>query len=119
MITILVTGSGGGVGQGIIKSLLMIPDLPLRVIGADMSPQAAGLYACDTAYLVTGAADPGYLASLARIFEAEQVDYYFPGTDVELTFCAEHRAEIEEKWGVRVVVNPLEAVRIADEYGWL
>ncbi len=115
MITILVTGSGGGVGQGIIKSLRMIPDLSVRVIGADMSPQAAGLYACDKAYLVTGAKDPGYLESLARIFEAEQVDYYLPGTDVELTFCAEHRAEIEARFGVRVVVNPLEAVEIADD----
>ncbi|MDJ0992897.1 MAG: ATP-grasp domain-containing protein [Dinoroseobacter sp.] len=115
MISILVTGAGGGVGQGVIKSLRMIEDLPLRVIGADMSSRAAGLYACDKAYLVTSAADPDYLTSLARIFEAEAIDYYLPGTDVELEFCARNKAEIEGQFGVKVVVNPLETVQIADD----
>lgn len=115
MISVLVTGAGGGVGQGIIKSLRLIPDLDLRVIGADASTQAAGLYACDKAYLVEPCLAPGYLDSLARIFATEKVDYYFPGTDIELAFCAEHKAEIIQTHGVTVVVNPLEVVGIADD----
>ncbi len=115
MITVLVTGAGGGVGQGIIKSLRLISDLPLRIIGADMAAQSAGLYACDKVYLVEGCRSPTYLDSLARIFEAEKVDYYIPGTDIELALCARHRDEIARDFGTRVVVNPLEAVLIADD----
>lgn len=115
MITVLVTGAGGGVGQGIIKSLRLITDVPLRILGADMSPLSAGLYACDKAFLVDGCRSPGYLDSLARIFEAEAVDYYFPGTDIELALCAENRDMIADRFGTRVVVNRLETVRIADD----
>ncbi|WGH78720.1 ATP-grasp domain-containing protein [Jannaschia ovalis] len=115
MVTVLVTGAGGGVGQGVIKSLRLIPDLPLRIIGADMSAKAAGLYACDAAHLVERSDAPGYLDSLARIFAAEDVDYYLPGTDVELSLCAARKAEIKDRFGVTVVVNPASVVRIADD----
>ena len=115
MITVLVTGTGGGVGQGIIKSLKLISDLDIRIIGADASAQATGLYACDKAYLVERCRSPRYMESLARIFSAESVDYYFPGTDIELTFCAEHKTVIAERFGTIVVENPLEVVQIADD----
>ncbi|WP_170359631.1 ATP-grasp domain-containing protein [Ruegeria arenilitoris] len=117
MITVLVTGAGGGVGQGIIKSLRLISDLPLRILGADMSALSAGLYACDKAFLVEGCRSPGYLDSLARIFQSESVDYYFPGTDIELALCAENRDRIAEHFGTKVVVNSPETVRIADDKG--
>ena len=42
MLNILVTGAGGGVGQGIIKSLKMIEDISINIITADMSELAAG-----------------------------------------------------------------------------
>lgn len=115
MITVLVTGAGGGVGQGIIKSLRLISDLPIRILGADMAAQSAGLYACDKVFLVEGCRSPRYLESLARIFEAESVDYYIPGTDIELALCAEKREEIAQRFGTRVVVNPLNVVQIADD----
>ena len=37
MLNILVTGAGGGVGQGIIKSLKMIKDMQMNIIAADMT----------------------------------------------------------------------------------
>ena len=43
MINVLVTGAGGGVGQGVIKSLKIIKGLDIRIIAADMSELAAGL----------------------------------------------------------------------------
>ena len=51
-MNILVTGAGGGIGQGLIKSLKMIKDMDIKIIAADMSEFATGLYASDTAYLV-------------------------------------------------------------------
>lgn len=115
MVTVLVTGAGGGVGQGVIKSLKMINDLPVKIIAADMSEKAAGLYAADMAYLVDRCDSDGYLSSLQAIFEKESVDFYVPGTDVELRFCAKHKADIKDRFGVHTVISSLETVEIADD----
>ena len=115
MMKILVTGAGGGVGQGIIKSLKEIDDLALSIIAADMSPLAPGLYAADRAYLVPAAGSAKYMERLIEICSHEKIDYYFPGTDVELTFCAENGKRIEEITGTTVVVCPTEVVNIADD----
>ena len=114
MIKVLVTGAGGGVGQGIIKSLKMINDLEIKIIAADMNVKAAGLYSGDIACLVQACNADDYLESLGRIFERELVEYYFPGTDVELGFCAKNKNIIFEKFGVRTVISSPEAVNIAD-----
>lgn len=115
MLNILVTGVGGGVGQGIIKSLKMITDLDIRIVSADMSELAAGLYAADVAYLVDRCDSPAYLDSLKIIFERESVDYYFPGTDVELMFCAKHKDLIYNDFSVRTVISSIETIEIADD----
>lgn len=115
MINVLVTGAGGGVGEGIIKALRMIGDLELRVIAADMSPWAAGLYAGDVARLVPGASAPDYIEAIIRICREERCDYYLPGTDVELAVCATSAERIEAECGAHVVIASPEAVRIADD----
>jgi len=115
MITVLVTGAGGGVGQGIIKSLKMISDLEIRVIAADMSVLATGLYAGDIACLVEHCASPAYKDSLARIFNTYRVDFYVPGTDVELGFCAENKTLILEKFGVETIISSANTISIADD----
>lgn len=115
MITVLVTGAGGGVGQGIIKSLKMTKDLEIKVIVADMSELAAGLYAGDIACLVEGCSSPTYMNSLARIFDKYKVDFYIPGTDVELMFCAENKSKMKENFNVETVVSSVETIDIADD----
>ena len=65
-ITVLVTGTGGGVGQGILKALRM-SDLDLRVVSADVSPFAPGLYTGDSARLTPMVSEPGYVEAMCRI----------------------------------------------------
>ena len=52
ILNILVTGAGGGVGQGIIKSLKMIKDIEIKIIAADMHELSPGLYAADLLILL-------------------------------------------------------------------
>ena len=44
--TVLITGVGAIIGQGIIKSLRM-EDRPVRIIGIDRNPDAFGARRCD------------------------------------------------------------------------
>ena len=115
MITVLVTGAGGGVGQGIIKSLKLIKDLEIKIVVADMSNLAAGIYAGDVSRIVPSASSDDYLKRLGVVFCEESIDYYFAGTDVELLFCANNKAYIEQEYGVKVVVSPLSAIAISDD----
>ena len=47
-----VTGAGGGIGQGVIKSLKMIKDIDIRIIATDINELSAGLYAVDKSYII-------------------------------------------------------------------
>ncbi len=115
MINILVTGAGGGVGQGIIKSLKMINDLDINIIAADMSALATGLYASNKSYLVPACKSDDYLKRLEEIFKLENIHYYFPGTDVELEFCAINKKSIKDTFNVQVVISNLKAIKISDD----
>jgi carbamoyl-phosphate synthase large subunit len=115
MTTILITGAGGGVGQGVIKSLKMIKDMDITVVAADMSELATGLYAADVAYLVDRCDSDGYLESLSKIFKKESIDFYIPGTDVELEFCAKNKQLIIDEFNVHTIISSLEVIRISDD----
>ena len=115
MQRILVTGVGGGVGQGVIKALKRIDDLPLTIVAADMSPLAAWLYTADEAILVPAAKSPTYVDELVALCVAHRIDVYVPGTDIELAVAAEHASAIEARCGTTVLVCPPEVVEIADD----
>jgi carbamoyl-phosphate synthase large subunit len=115
MINILVTGAGGGVGQGVLKSLLLIRDLEINIIAADMSELSVGLYIGDKAYIVPACHDRSYSAKIEEIFAVEKIDYYIPGTDVELLFCASNKQRYLDQFGVKVIVPDSNIVEIADD----
>ena len=111
MISVLVTGVGGGVGQSILKSL---QNSAYRVIGADGDVLAAGLYAVTKAYQVPYAAAPGYVERLLDICEREKCALLFPGLDAELPVLAREAHRFRERGVVPVVSSP-EVVAIADD----
>jgi len=113
-MNVLVTGAGGGVGQGVIKSLKMIKDMDIKIIAADMSELAAGLYSADVAYLIDKCDSDEYLKSLSKIFKKESIDFYIPGTDVELTFCAINKQLIMDEFNVYTIISSKEVIDISD-----
>jgi carbamoyl-phosphate synthase large subunit len=115
MIRVLVTGVGGGVGQGIIKSLKLINDLSIYVVTADMSELASGLYGGDYSYLVPAASDELYFDRIQEICFEEKIDFYFPGTDVELLNCSRFSSDLKKKLGVDIIVSPSSVIEIADD----
>lgn len=115
MIRVLVTGMGGGVGQGIVKSLKLIDDLDIYIVTADMSELASGLYGGNYSYLVPAASDEDYFDKIKLICNEQNIDFYFPGTDVELIKCAKHSKELKESLGVEIIISPVNVIEIADD----
>lgn len=110
-MSILVTGTGGGAGQSVLKAL---QDSGYRVIAADGEVLAAGLYTTGKGYVIPYANSPTFIGRLLAICEAEDVRLLFPGLDVELPVLARNREAFARK-GVTLAVSEESVVRICDD----
>lgn len=85
--TVLVTGVGGNVGQGIARN---INDLkwPIKIVGSNVTEFSSGNYLCDATYKVPYAFEKDYIASINEIILKEKVDLIIPSTDYEVYYLA-------------------------------
>lgn len=113
MSTLLVTGTGGGVGQSILKALRTYD---CRLIAADSDPLAAGLYwqPTDRRAIIPPAADPSYVPALLELCQKQRVSLLFPGLDAELPPLSKAK-EAFAAIGARVVVSSPPVIEIADD----
>lgn len=110
----LVTGAGAVLGQGIIKSLQQ-STLACDIVTTDPNVLSAGLYWGERAYRVPFADDPAFGARIEELLDRERPDVVLVGTDVELSYFAEHRAALEPAFGTNIVVSDPRVVGIADD----
>ena len=115
---VLVTAAGGIVAQGIIKSLKLAntsnnSSVKYRIIAADMSAQAVGLYRCDTGVLIPPASSPNYIDSIINVSKEQNISAIYVGADEELMAIVTAKERIEEETGAKVLTNPLEVTTIA------
>ena len=111
MYNIAVTGTGGGVGQSILKSL---SNTDYNVIGLDGDQFAAGLYSSKTSYIIPYANNDNYIAALLKICKKEKISLLFPGLDAELMILSLNR-ELFKSIGTTVVVSDPDVVEISDD----
>ena len=81
-----------------------------RVIGADASPHAPALAACDVALTVPPVHHPGYVDALIAACAAHDVGLLVPLNDHELPVLARAKARVEAACGARVVVSDAAVV---------
>jgi carbamoyl-phosphate synthase large subunit len=108
--TVLVTAAGTVVAQGIIKSLKYANSkrnrhVHYRIIAADMSAQAAGLYRGELGILVPSASSNKYVESIITACKKEEVSAVFVGADEELSVLAGSANRIEKETGAIVMTN--------------
>jgi len=85
--SILVTGIGGGVGQGILRNLRAL-GLQNPIIGTNVERVSAGNHLCDAVYEVPFAYDDTYVDSIAQIVDDNDVGLVLPSTDYEVYHLA-------------------------------
>jgi carbamoyl-phosphate synthase large subunit len=110
----LVTGAGAVLGQGIIKSLRQ-SSLDCTIVTADPNPLSSGHYWGDAAYRLPFATDAAFGARIAELLDRERPDIVMVGTDVELSYFADQRAQLEAAFDTKILVSDPRVIAIADD----
>lgn len=86
--TVLVTGIGGNVGQGILRNIRWhFPEM--RIVATDVHLITAGHHYCDAFYQVPYAFEDGYSARIQQICAEETVSLIVPSTDYEAYYLSQ------------------------------
>ncbi len=104
--TVLVTGIGGNVGQGILRNIKKTK-FSIRTIGCNVTDFSAGNHLCDYFYKVPFANEANYIEEINKIVQTENVDLIIPSTDYEAYYLSLNKEKIQSK----VVVSELETVQ--------
>jgi carbamoyl-phosphate synthase large subunit len=115
-VKVLISSVGSGVGYGVVRALRM-SDQAFHIIGLNSQALSAGVYGCDTAYLVPVLTNTeAYLQALFEVVKKEQPVLIIPGRDAELPILAQVRNELQQ-YGAFLMVGSEAAVSICiDKY---
>jgi carbamoyl-phosphate synthase large subunit len=91
--TVLVTGIGGNVGQGILRNIMSL-NYPIKLIGTDIADFSAGNHLCQKVYKVPYASTPQYIPLIKDILLKEKVDLVLPSTDYEVFYLSQNSADL-------------------------
>jgi len=117
-VSVLVTGVGAIIGQGIIHSLRN-SGYSVRVTGIDRSERSPGPSLCD-AFFKKPECDEShsdYLEFWVRTLKSEKIDLVLPGLEVDVFFLNRHRDEFRHL-SVPVVLNHSELIELSSDK-WL
>jgi len=90
--TVLVTGVGGNVGQGVVRNIKN-SGYDVRVVGTNTEAVSGGNHLCNKVYQVPFSSSPDYISDMVRICVNEKVDLIIPCTDYETYYLAkEHKS---------------------------
>jgi len=91
--TLIITGIGGNVGQGVARIVRAIaPDM--RIVGTNTEEVSGGNHLCDAVYLMPLATDPTYREAMTRIVRDERPALLLPCTDYETLALAAFAADL-------------------------
>jgi carbamoyl-phosphate synthase large subunit len=94
--TVLVTGIGGNVGQGILRNIISL-NLNIRLIGVDIASFTPGNHLCNVTYVVPYSYDEKYIQTISKIIDDEKVDLVLPSTDYEIYYLSKNSPVLKAK----------------------
>jgi carbamoyl-phosphate synthase large subunit len=103
--TVVVTGVGAIIGQGIIKSLRRL-DREIRIVGIDRSDNSPGPHLVDHFYRkpTVDESSEEYLDFWLKLLSSSSIGLILPALEEDLFFLNKHRTLLESK-GVKVALN--------------
>lgn len=107
--TVVVTGIGALIGQGIARSLRHIKGI--RIVGVDRRITDLARSFCDIAVQKPDVAetDPAYLEFWARLVQQHRVDVVLPGLSVDVAFLSSVAADLQ-RGGCAIMLNRRELI---------
>ncbi|WP_305982454.1 ATP-grasp domain-containing protein [Roseivirga thermotolerans] len=106
---VLVTGiGGGGHGEQILKALKMA-NIPLDIIGADMTRISRGLSEVKTSFLLPPASSSEYIDVLIEKCKELDIEVLFHGSEPELRKMSEEREKIRGA-GIFLPINNKQVI---------
>jgi carbamoyl-phosphate synthase large subunit len=111
-ITVLVTASGAPGTAALLRALRTNGERGVRIVGADMSPQAVGRQFADRFYVVPPGSDPAFIDAVLDLVRRENIDVVLPQSSFDLLALANAR---ERFMATTVLVSPTDAIRIAND----
>jgi carbamoyl-phosphate synthase large subunit len=111
---VLITGIGGNVGQGVLKSL-RASSRSFQIVGIDMEILSAGFSLVDGYYQTPRTSHPDFPSALRNIAKEEELEAIYVCSPSELQFFATHREQLESELGLSVFVNPPEVIQMGSD----
>jgi carbamoyl-phosphate synthase large subunit len=103
MKTIIVTGIGGVVGQGIVRNARGM-NRDLRIVGVNVSRVSAGNHLCDEVVEVPYAYDENYINAMLKVVSETGAELIIPSTDYESYYLAKHQVQ----FAIPIAASPSE-----------
>lgn len=108
--SVLITGVGAIIGQGIIRSLVDAKT-GFRLVSIDINPSSVGFKWTDSYYTVPRVNDPAWVGCITEICKKENVALILPGIEQDLKALIEHR-EVIMATGAFPLINSMEALKV-------
>ncbi|MDP1801695.1 MAG: ATP-grasp domain-containing protein [Bacteroidota bacterium] len=110
--TVLVTGIGGNVGQGIIRNIISL-NKNIKVIGTGVEDFSGGNHLCDKYYKLPYSYHDNYISEIFDVVKKENVDLIIPSTDYETYYLSKNK----DVFNCEISVSNLDACEIyLDKY---
>ena len=115
MIKVLVTGAGGDVGQGAIRSLLAL-EMPIKVFTTCIDKYSAWLYHSEViSFLAPLSSSEEYIPFLINVLNKFEIDLLITTIDSEIVLISKNKQFIERETKAIVFVDDYSSVSICDD----
>lgn len=114
MINVLVSGAGGDVGQGVMKSLLA-SSLPIKIFTTCISENSSWLYNIEHSFIAPLSKSKNYISFLIKLIRKFNIDIFFPTVDSEIYKVSINKDMIEKSTNCIVFVGAPNQVKITDD----
>jgi carbamoyl-phosphate synthase large subunit len=112
MKSILVTGIGGVVGQGILRNLRAM-NLGVDIVGTNTVQVSAGNHLCDFVYQTPFAYDHDFISKMCTLVDCHDVGLIIPSTDYEAYYLSDNQSKL----ACKVAASPPEVTAFClDKY---